>query len=551
MFARRVWTFSLIAVIIGLAFVAEGCASLRTLENIPVAIGTAPEQPGPVSLTQKQALEDFRYLFGKIKDYYPYLELLKRTQGYDWASHESEFEAQVSTVRTSEDFAKAIARVVLSLNNGPTQIVSGNSLKTDSSMQYWSGVAASTTQEKADYWYALANKVAPSTNWTPFIASYVGGQYVVTDVAPDPTLTAKIHPGYIVTKINGIPVDEYVVSHRGNWWLPYDAERKKLCEFPRLRFPTPFTWISAEFADLSGKAVSVDMAWSTVSWGTVFPNIPPKYVTEPKTTKLLGDLLDCTIDWNGEKVGYLYLPSMKVDYAADTERLREFFTSVKDLPALIIDVRNNVGGSDLYWRTNIIGLLGTYSKLTGKIGYAMREKLAEAQHMGQQTDKASFTNLVKTSRDRVPPEIWTNDFREPETFYAYKTGGSVGYRGKVYVLTSRSVFSSSETFAASCKVNGFATLVGTSTGGDGIGVTPGIIVLPNSGMVVRFPSVMGLNPDWTANEEFHTKPDVLIEESQEDLLLWLDRVRTEGYPVGPDPELDTVLRECLDLATGR
>ena len=77
----------------------------------------------------------------------------------------------------------------------------------------------------------------------------------------------------------------------------------------------------------------------------------------------------------------------------------------------------------------------------------------------------------------------------------------------------------------------------------------GLIILPNSGLAVRFPVDMGLNPDGSANEEFHTRPDVLVEQTPEDFLKWLDTVTNEGFPRGPRPDLDPVLRECLDLAT--
>jgi len=36
--------------------------------------------------------------------------------------------------------------------------------------------------------------------------------------------------------------------------------------------------------------------------------------------------------------------------------------------------------------------------------------------------------------------------------------------------------------------------------------------LPNSGLIVRFPGEMGLNPDGTVNEEVKTIPDVYVEQ---------------------------------------
>lgn len=113
------------------------------------------------------------------------------------------------------------------------------------------------------------------------------------------------------------------------------------------------------------------------------------------------------------------------------------------------------------------------------------------------------------------------------------------------MLVDDGVFSSSESFAAFCKGSGWATLVGSYTGGDGIGIDPVMVTLPNSGMVVRFPAILGLNPDWTANEEFHTRLNALVEMNAEDLAAYVRA--TEVGIQKPDPAWDRVLRECLGI----
>jgi len=49
----------------------------------------------------------------------------------------------------------------------------------------------------------------------------------------------------------------------------------------------------------------------------------------------------------------------------------------------------------------------------------------------------------------------------------YSTRDEKQFNGKIWVLTNPKVYSSSENFIMFCKNTGFATLVGTSTGGDG------------------------------------------------------------------------------------
>jgi len=58
-----------------------------------------------------------------------------------------------------------------------------------------------------------------------------------------------------------------------------------------------------------------------------------------------------------------------------------------------------------------------------------------------------------------------------------------------------------------CKNAGLVTLVGTTTGGDGGTMTPWYFTLPNTGLLVRYSMLLGLNSDGSSNEEFRTTPD--------------------------------------------
>ena len=44
-----------------------------------------------------------------------------------------------------------------------------------------------------------------------------------------------------------------------------------------------------------------------------------------------------------------------------------------------------------------------------------------------------------------------------------------------------------------------------------------VVVLPHSGICLRFSSSLGLNPDGSGNEEFDTVPDVVCEPGEDAL----------------------------------
>jgi C-terminal processing protease CtpA/Prc len=144
-----------------------------------------------------------------------------------------------------------------------------------------------------------------------------------------------------------------------------------------------------------------------------------------------------------------------------------------------------------------------------------------------------------------PPEIKKSFSSFAEINYDISPLNPVGFKGRIFLLVDDKVYSSAESFAAFAKATKWAMLVGTRTGGDGIGIDPALVSLPNSGLIVRFPLEMGLNPDGSANEEFATAPDIFAEQTYRDYLEHLKWVKTapEGWVISPyDTVLNTVLR---------
>jgi C-terminal processing protease CtpA/Prc len=86
--------------------------------------------------------------------------------------------------------------------------------------------------------------------------------------------------------------------------------------------------------------------------------------------------------------------------------------------------------------------------------------------------------------------------------------GSINFNGTIYVLIDEVNYSAADSFSSFCKSTDFATLVGEETSGGGMGFAPIIVKLPNSGLIVRFPIDMALNPDGSTNVIEHTKPDI-------------------------------------------
>lgn len=229
----------------------------------------------------------------------------------------------------------------------------------------------------------------------------------------------------------------------------------------------------------------------------------------------------------GMGAAYVKIDSFVRDIAADKSVLDAFYGRLEGYSDLIIDLTANSGGSELYWQDllvapNIDAPLSCENYALTRMSENNRpylenvfrpdelipiDRLPDLPGLAPE-DRALATHFVKSTLSVSPaPE------RSP-------------FRGRVWVLVGELVYSASESFAVFCQQTGFATLVGTQTGGDGIGaLDPILLQLPNSGILIRFTALFGLNPDGGSNEEHGTTPDVLSPENGNPLVTALRAIQ--------------------------
>lgn len=219
------------------------------------------------------------------------------------------------------------------------------------------------------------------------------------------------------------------------------------------------------------------------------------------------------------KTAYIKVNIFLQDFAEnDYEILMDFYREVSDYENLIIDVTDNGGGADNYWMGNIVAPLIKdtlsftayllFSSSSNNDAYLQDSGVAinsrpinELPHFDNinQEDLKQFTNFFSTEFSVSPAE------------------DRVDFNGKIWTLVNENVYSASESFTEFCKATGFSTIVGKNTGGDGIGIDPVYLILPNSGAAIRYSMLYGLNLDGSSNEEFGTVPDFISPEGESPL----------------------------------
>ena len=214
-----------------------------------------------------------------------------------------------------------------------------------------------------------------------------------------------------------------------------------------------------------------------------------------------------TLLCNG-KIALMRLSSLPYEkISVDSLRIASFLSTISEADYLIIDIQGNSGGSELYWSRLVVSRLipkpiTYFSTQIVRGGEINREYCPEFFEEAE-----SLTGEVCSG---LPDELYDGSFYLRKYPCEVAASDPIAFRGKIYLLVDRKVFSSAGGWANFCKQTGWATVVGETTGVQGIGRDPIVISLPESGLLLRYPYCNGINADGTFNGEVGVRPDIEI-----------------------------------------
>ncbi|MHA1953652.1 MAG: S41 family peptidase [Candidatus Heimdallarchaeaceae archaeon] len=211
--------------------------------------------------------------------------------------------------------------------------------------------------------------------------------------------------------------------------------------------------------------------------------------------------------WPEKNTSYMKVQTFDLNIASYTKAFRSFYKQIEGIENLIIDIRGNTGGFYSSWINNIVlPLLSEEEKLQFYLAFKTDDYIncfRECYDLNNKVTKSSFECL--------PPEVQEGDYNIYDYSFTFSPIYESGFDVEIILLIDNVVYSAAEAFTSFCKQTGFATIYGTTSGGDGITPWPLYYVLPNSKIVIQLPSAMGLDYLGNSNEEVRTQPDVIYE----------------------------------------
>lgn len=235
------------------------------------------------------------------------------------------------------------------------------------------------------------------------------------------------------------------------------------------------------------------------------------------------------------KTAILRIPSFDLDnLKEDSLKISKFLYLASNYNYIIIDIQGNKGGSSFYWREGIVNRLINYP-----LYFKRYFILKNGKHNHSFFSHERTTNWNLELLPSLPLSFQTDTFNVIEEATTFYPSLPIPFKGKIIILTDSTVFSAADEFAYFAQNTSWATIVGETTGGGGIGTDPVLVRLPFSGIIVRYPALAGLNADGSLHNG--TNPDIEIKgrNSDERLDKLINMIKLLKYPAK---------YECLKIA---
>lgn len=225
-------------------------------------------------------------------------------------------------------------------------------------------------------------------------------------------------------------------------------------------------------------------------------------------------------------------------FKKDEEKIRAYLKEIKDYQALVIDIRGNSGGDSSYYHDFLLPLILDKEYELDEYSF-----IRDSFYLKKMRFLGGYKKLNNIKRKSLKFKEETMNYLEDFGYFSKSTRRiiphqSIKFKGNVYLIVDRMVYSSSEMFASFMKESGYAILVGERTGGDGIGTDPMQIGLPKTGYVMVFPPIMGVTGKGSINDLEKTMPDIVI--SSEDVKR---KVRGNGIDIEDDACVKRIIEE--------
>ncbi|EMB20399.1 hypothetical protein HMPREF9723_01859 [Treponema denticola OTK] len=218
------------------------------------------------------------------------------------------------------------------------------------------------------------------------------------------------------------------------------------------------------------------------------------------------------------------------EYIQYKKDMKKFFLDTEKYKHIIIDVSNNGGGDVKCYDSDILSYNNIGRNIRQKIYFlCSKNKYTELNpsFKNNQIDIKEVPNIKNANTKKNTIALYEED---AASFQELAPGYAPPKDRKYWLLISGKTASAADRLAGLCKASGFATLVGSNTGGLGHNGrhSPIYMMLPKSGLLIKFDPLYGLNSEGYCADEVGTAPDIYNLPGKDALETCLEEIRKLG-----------------------
>ena len=511
-------------------------------------------KPVDVKMTTEQKLKDLDYMYDLVCLQNPRKELIEKAYGISYEVLYKKYRDIVIKSENEYEFFSYMTCFVADLP-GLHNFMGLPDYKRHCADMGYTMNDIYGTQEMKNYTYSwqeyLRDDVKKFMAIKPVALRYVDGNYVV--VSSDKTKLDVRFAGGRLVSLNGKDPKTMCFEVFSSYSPTYDCGHD--CYFRSLLFFNDRSGIkyTAEILMPDGNTVTTDLYCDPrveiafLDGSSTYPDSP---AASDKSSEKSGDspavsdpdYVPTSYKITKDEARKLVYLNYKECNRPEAERL------VKELPnaldevnaeTVIIDLRSNPGGTSSVANKMLLPILFSHD-----VEFNSRNVGRLNDHT-KQFDTA-VSRLFNTADRKI---------EKKDGYYYYREDASVKGQAtrnyKIYVLTSQSTFSTADLIAVLCKKYDNAVLVGTNTGGEGVGGYAVNCILPESHFA--FVYVPTVNEDYPEDSFKGIQPDVYSPGTLEESLLTkeMEKQGKDYDSYESRQKWDGTLKKVLNMVDGK
>lgn len=451
-----------------------------------------PTEVATVNLTEDEKIEDFEYLYNTIINSMPSIDNYEEAYGFRFRDRKEYYENLIRNTENDFEYYAVMDAIIQDVPSFHTDLLypdSYNAVNCYNADRISSdrGVIA-----HSEYWCGMLENEKNENDCDFYSFLYNDGYYyfsTIESIADENILNCKL------LTVNGVSVDEYIISRPFVYNLYYDGKNDKPC-----RTRVVFNSSQGQECKLTLLSESGDIIEYTL-----FTDIYLERIFLEKTTDIYKSDSSPSdfILLEDADVSYVKIDNMNARNGQKVKNMLENLSNEN----VILDLRENFGGHNQFAADYIYPYLFE-DKITEKHSFYVPKSEA---------NKCITENIFDIMMVQ-PNNTESNPFNgDIDMYICVKTNNYVGkIKGNknVVILSSHHTGSAADTFIHDMRKNNLAYVIGNNTGGEGLNYSFVESKLPNSNLAFIYTPGGSYTFEGYDNSVYGTKPDYYIETTE-------------------------------------